>query len=234
MRTVIPLSLSLLILCGIGYIYAQEAPPPSLYTTEEILEHIQAKAKVLESLSASFHQRKFTRLLVAPMESEGRLYWVPPDRFLWEVSSPTPLSLVARGDKMLVVYPDLKRASLYRHPMGSSLLEEITGATGDPEAFQRQYLIQTANSSGPKSDKWVQLILTPRSARRARYLKRVEVIIDPNNWLPQTVIISESDEDKTTIHLSQILENAKLPDGLFNIKPPEGFHLQRFQDGGRP
>ena len=223
-----------LILSGTPFLSFQEAGAGSQLTAAEVLEQLQAKAETLKSLQGNFEQRKFSRLLITPMESEGRLFWQPPGRLRWEVVQPAPLTLVAQGERIMILYPDLKKASLYRQPFGGGLLERITGATDDPEAFQRQYRIQVALVARGGSGRWIQMTMEPKSARRARYFKRLEIKIDPNTWLPGEISIQESSKDWTVIHLSNLQENTELPDGLFSVQPPKDFHLQKYQGGGRP
>ena len=222
------------ILSGTPLFSFQEASAGSQLTTAEVLEQLQAKAETLKSLQGDFQQRRFSRLLITPMESEGRLYWQPPGRLRWEVAQPAPLTLVAQGERILFLYPDLKKASLYRQPFGGGLLEQITGATDDPEAFQRQYSIQVALITQGGRGKWIQMTMEPKSARRARYFKRLEIKIDLNTWLPMEISIQETSKYWTVIYLSNLQENSELPDGLFSVQPPKDFHLQKYQGGGRP
>ena len=223
-----------LVLYGTSFLSFQKAGAGTQLTVAEVLEQLQAKAKTLKSLQGNFEQRKFSRLLITPMESEGLLYWQPPGRLRWEVVQPAPLTLVAQGDRIMLLYSDLKKASLYRQPFGGGLLERITGATDDPEEFQRQYRIQVALVARGGSRRWIQMTLEPKSARRARYFKRLEIKIDPNTWLPEEISILESSKDWTVIYLSNLQENIELPAGLFSVEPPENFHLQKYQGGGRP
>jgi outer membrane lipoprotein carrier protein len=223
-----------LVLHGSTFFSFQEAGAESQLTAAQVLEQLQAKAETLQSLQGDFEQRKFSRLLITPMESEGRLFWQPPGRLRWEVVQPALLTLVVHGEKILLLYPDLKKASLYRQPFGGGLLKKITGATDDPEALQRQYSIQVALVAQGDSGRWIQMTMEPKSARRARYFKRLEIKIDPNTWLPEEISIQESNKDWTVIYLSNLQENTKLPDGLFSVQPPQDFHLQKYQGGGRP
>jgi outer membrane lipoprotein-sorting protein len=78
------------------------------------------------------------------------------------------------------------------------------------------------------------MTLEPKSARRARYFKRLEIKIDPNTWLPEEISILESSKDWTVIYLSNLQENTEFPAGLFSVKPPEDFQVQKYQGGGRP
>lgn len=197
-------------------------------TAAEVLEQLQAKAKALKSLQGSFEQRKYSRLLVRPMESEGELFWQPPGRFRWQVVRPDPLTFVVREDKILLLYPDLKKATLYRGPSGAGLLDRITGATGDPETFQRQYALEVGLVARGEGSRWIQMNIEPKSAKYARYFKRLEVKIDPETWLPNEIAILEGNDDWNLIYLSNLRENSNLADGLFSVEPPEGFQVQSY------
>ena len=197
-------------------------------TTAEVLDQLQAKTKALKSLKGSFQQRKYSRLLIRPMESEGELFWQPPGRFRWQVVRPAPLTLVVREDKILLLYPDLKKATLYRGPSGAGLLDRITGAAGDPQTLQRQYAIEIQLIARGDGGRWVQMNMEPKSAKQARYFKRLEVKIDPQTWLPKEIAILEGNDDWTLIYLSKLTENANLTDGLFSLDPPAGFQVQSY------
>jgi len=203
-------------------------------TAAEVLDQLQAKAKTLKSLKGSFEQRKYSRLLVRPMDSEGELFWQPPSRLRWEVVRPTPLILVVKEDKILLLYPDLKKVTLYRGPSGVGFLDRFTGAAGDPQAFQRQYEIEVELVSRGDDRRWIKMNMEPKSAKQARYFKRLEVKIDPETWLPNEIAILEDKDDWTLIYLSNLKENSDLSDGLFSVEPPEGFQVQSYQSGGRP
>jgi outer membrane lipoprotein-sorting protein len=203
-------------------------------TAAEVLEQLQSKAKTLKSLKGSFEQRKYSRLLVTPMDSEGELFWQPPGRFRWEVIRPDPLTLVVNEDQILLLYPDLERATLYRGPTGVDLLDRIMGATDDPQTFQRQYKvkIQLVARGGGRS--WIQMNMEPKTTTHSRYFQRLEVKIDPETWLPNEIAILEGNGDWTLIYLSNLTENANLSHGLFSVQPPEGFKVQSYQSGRRP
>jgi len=203
-------------------------------TAAEVLDRLQAKAKTLKSLEGSFEQRKYSRLLVRPIESGGKLFWQPPGRFRWEVVRPAPLTLVVREDQILLLYPDLKKVTLYRGPSGLDLLGRIMGATGDPQTFQRQYAIEVQLVAPKKNSRWIQMNMEPKSAKHARYFKRLEVKIDPETLLPNEIAILEGTDDWTLIYLSNLIENASLSDDLFSVEPPEGFQVQSYQSGRRP
>jgi outer membrane lipoprotein-sorting protein len=234
-------SKSLALLLCVGFILGTIAPLTSQQgmaethlTVAEVLDHLQAKAKNLKTLKGSFEQRKYSQLLVRPLESEGELFWQPPGRFRWEVVQPAPLTLVVREDKILLLYPDLKKVTLYRGPSGIGFLDRFTGTAGDPQAFRRQYEIEVEVVSRGDDRRWIKMNLEPKSAKDARYFKRLEVKIDPKTWLPEEIAILEGNDDWTLIYLSNLIENSEFSDGLFNLEPPEGFQVRSYQSGRRP
>ena len=216
------------ILAGTAAFTSQVGRAGTHLTAAEVLDQLQAKAKTLKSLKGSFEQRKYSRLLVRPMESEGELFWQPPGRFRWEVARPALLTLVVREDRILLLYPDLKKVTLYRGPSGVGFLERFTGAAADPQGFQRQYKIEVEVVSRGDDRKWIKMIMEPKSAKHARYLKRLEIKIDPETWLPNEIAILEGNDDWTLIYLSNLIENANFADGLFRVEPPEGFQVQSY------
>jgi outer membrane lipoprotein carrier protein len=203
-------------------------------TPAEVLEQLQTKAETLKNLKGNFQQRKFSRLFITPVESTGKFSWQPPGRLRWEVVRPAPLTLVARDDKLLLIYPDLKKARLYHRPSGGGLLARITGVTNDPEAFQRQYEIEVRLVSRGGSGRWIQMSMEPKSARQKRFFKRLEVKIDPETWLPNEIAILEAEKDWTVISLSNLVENSEIPEDLFRVEPPAGFQVQSLQGGRGP
>ncbi|MGD8531649.1 MAG: outer membrane lipoprotein carrier protein LolA [Syntrophobacterales bacterium] len=232
---------SLKILLCLGFILGttaaltpQQGRAGTHLTAAEVLDQLQAKAKTLKSLKGSFEQRKYSRLLVRPMDSEGQLFWQPPGHLRWEVVRPTLLTLVVKEDKILLLYPDLKKVTLYRGTSGVGFLDRFTGTAGDPQAFQRQYEIEVELVSRGDDSRWIKMNMEPKSPKHARYFKRLEVKIDPETWLPNEIAILEGNDDWTLIYLSNLIENSDLSDGLFSVEPPEGFQVQKYQSGGRP
>jgi outer membrane lipoprotein-sorting protein len=223
-----------LILGGMAALSYQVAVAGSQLTAAEVLEQLQSKAKTLRSLKGSFEQRKYSRLLVRPMDSEGELFWQPPERFRWEVIRPAPLTLVVNKDQILLLYPDLEKATLYRGPSGVDLLDRIIGATDDPQTFQRQYGVEIELVARGGGHSWIQMNMEPKTATHSRYFQRLEVKIDPETWLPNEIAILEGNGDWTLIYLSNLIENGNLSHGLFSVEPPEGFQVQSYQSGRRP
>jgi outer membrane lipoprotein-sorting protein len=217
--------------------WGQDAPKTAegSFTAAEVTARIQAKARSLKNLGGHFRQLKLTRFLVSPMESQGTFQWQPPEHFRWEVTQPAPFRLVAKGDAVLILYPDLNRARRYRHPMGGGLLGQITGTAGDADAFERSYNLQVVPAEGdaPELKALIHFRMEPKSSKQSRYLKRIEIFIDPGVWLPRQIEIWEANDDKTTILLSDLVENGPMPESIFSVEAPDGVEMNETQSGGQ-
>jgi outer membrane lipoprotein-sorting protein len=141
--------------------------------------------------------------------------------------------MILKGDEVLLHYVDLNRASVYRHPIGNSLLGRFTGIASNEESLERAYNLQVASVQTGESEgeALIQLCMQPKSSQQSRYLRQIEVLIDPVSWLPQKIIISEANDDTNIIILSDLIENGLIRDGLFDVTPPNGVHLMQFPGG---
>ena len=73
---------------------AQEPEPGADFTLESLLETMTTSS----GFSAEFAERKELALLSVPLESRGRLYFVPPDRFARFTTQPEFTALVIDGE----------------------------------------------------------------------------------------------------------------------------------------
>ncbi len=71
----------------------------------------------LKSWSAEFIQTRTLKALNEPLRTPGRLWFVAPDQFRWELGEPVQTLALRRTNELLVIYPKLKRAE--RYPLGS-------------------------------------------------------------------------------------------------------------------
>lgn len=206
---------------------------PTTLTTMEALEKTRELARDLKTLGGRFRQVKRSRFLAEPMESSGIFQWKPPERFRWEVQQPMPFRAVANGSTILLVYPDLNRASLLRHPSGENLLGQIAGTAGDLESFKTFFHARLLPTGPDQPANAVTLSLVPKTGRQSKFVKEIRVAIDPPTWLPKQVDIIETSGDSTSIWLSDLVPNGPIDDGLFQVTPPPGVQLQRMDGSER-
>ncbi len=231
----ITLTLVLLWLCP-ARVHGQEPveEKSEWFTTVEVLERTQAKARTLKSLSGRFRQVKQNRLLNSPVESSGVFCWIPPERFRWEVIHPMPLVAIADGASLMLHYPDLHRARLFKHPSGESILGRVSGAAGNVQSLKEIYYVRVLPSSDDDGSRRVSLSLVPRSGRQDRHIKELKVTVDIATWLPERIEILAPSSDSTTLWLQDLAENRPLDESLFHMNVPEGVQLQRMDGSPQP
>ncbi|HSH96510.1 MAG TPA: outer membrane lipoprotein carrier protein LolA [Roseimicrobium sp.] len=71
----------------------------------------------VHSWSADFTQTRTLKTLNQPLTAKGRVYFVAPDRFRWELGEPAQTVAIRRPNDLLVLYPKLQRAEKY--PIGA-------------------------------------------------------------------------------------------------------------------
>src|SRR5262245_40604813 len=69
-----------------------------------LAERGRYEQRQLEALEARFTQQQESSLLAAPEASKGVFSYAAPDRVRWEYLSPSPISVVIRGDEMTTWY----------------------------------------------------------------------------------------------------------------------------------
>jgi hypothetical protein len=112
-----------------------------------------------------------------PLVSTGRVWFVAPDRFRWELGVPASTIALRQADQLLVVYPRLRRVE--RYGLGASPSGAWAGPLALLEAgFPRSRAALDARfrlvAEGRTNDVWM-LELEPRDTGARRLMRRVRV-----------------------------------------------------------
>jgi hypothetical protein len=125
------------------------------------------------AIEREFVETKQLALLTAPLESRGRMAFVPPDRLLWEIVAPEPSILRVEGGQVELSRPGAKsrRLDLSAEPGARGLVDAIRLLlAGDLGALRRDYALTLAE----ERDAW-HLALTPRAEAQRRVVARIEL-----------------------------------------------------------
>lgn len=126
------------------------------------LEELTHRLATTSGVVAQFHERKYLALLEEPVESEGRLYFIPPSCLSWNVQTPGQSSLVIEGERVRFrdeASPD--GMDLSGNPVARHFVEAFMVLfNGDLAAMREQYSVDF--QTGPEG--W-RLELVPRSSR---------------------------------------------------------------------
>jgi outer membrane lipoprotein-sorting protein len=179
------------------------------------------------SWTADVVQTRKLRSLVRPLTSQGKVWFVQPSRFRWQLGDP-PRTIAVRSDNVLVVmYPRLRQAERYAAgddvdqswQQALDLLE--IGFPADAETFLSRYeLMSTLLTDGV----WTfDLRPAARSARRLLEAVRLEVS-DEDLVLLATELVFP-DGSKMRNDFSRHAVNPNLDAALFSVEIPGDFEV---------
>jgi len=203
---------------------SEEPPDPrssELHGVERLdalLAHIRQRQSQLETMEASFVQRKESSMLLEPSEARGVFSYAAPDRVRWEYETPDPISLLIADDEMTTWYRDLEKAEKAFIGRQSQKVLEYLGAGSSLDDLIKYFDVAMA-VPGDRSEPF-RLEMKPRYARIAKRLTSMKIWIDPALYLPIGLRYVEPDGDVTDYRFMDLRINDLLPDERFELELP--------------
>ena len=181
----------------------------------------------LQTWQADFIQTRTFKTLVHPLMATGHVWFASPNRFRWELGSPTQTIALRRSDDMIVVYPMLKRAE--RYPLTGkdtgewrdvlALLE--AGFPGSRTELDERFRIESLTETNAA---W-QLVLQPTSASARKMIKRIHVGLATNNFSLTSTELVFADDSRMRNDFTNAKPNPSVDDDLFDWKPDSDFKV---------
>jgi len=146
------------------------------------LDRWLASQKDIQSWSAEFTQTRTFKALTQPLTAQGKVWFVAPNHFRWELGNPAQTIALRQTNQMMVIYPRLKRAEVY--PLGGdeqsawqdtlALLEAgFPRSAADLETRFRVLSVSNLNQ-------FIQVDLQPRAAAARRWVSQIQIIFATN------------------------------------------------------
>lgn len=135
------------------------------------------KQAMLKSWSADVLQTRTLESLSKPLRSEGRVWFVQPNRFRWELGDPPRTIAVRTGEELVVAYPRLKRVERYRYEdqddaaLSQALALLEVGLPSDPETFKQRYELLSSERVADT----MAFELRPAAAEARRLIERIRL-----------------------------------------------------------
>lgn len=183
-----------------------------------VLKNVKQAELKLNTFAAKMVQIRETQLLKSPLRSEGIIYFDRKGKMLFKVTSPSPLMVLFKEDMVHIYYPDISKVE--ERYMGRSILREYFGIGASIEELRKQYSIQLI-SKPPREGYHLKLV--PKKKRMGRYFDSIEVMVNPDSWLPERIHFREKDGDWISIRLEFTSINEPLPQNVFKMRLPEEF-----------
>lgn len=220
---VIALGLTLFIaVFGVGTSRAQ--------VLKEVLDRMDGNYKTLNSFQASMTMVKYNDQLGTRDNTESTVKYLPKKggtpmyvRIDW--TKPTVENLVVIGDKYLLYRPKLGVAYT-----GVTTKASNNGTAGGALSFvgmskaelQANYYPKYIGQEGVAGNETWHILLIPK---KATSYKSADLWVDKDG-MPRQAMITEKNDDTTTVRLSGISKNVKMDASVFKFKPPAGTTFQ--------
>ena len=205
---------TMLLLAGSLSTSAQQTLTPAEIGT--LKEKTAASAKSLQSLESNFTQTKHLSYLDNAPQSSGKLYFKAPRNIRWEYTRPTPFTVVFTGDKMYTRDERGKtsQTDLAANRRFSALNNLLTQTAQEGDFFdESQFSITyTKNSDGYTA------VLVPKEKALGKYIKQIELTIDPTSFLVKQVKIVDPSTDYTQLDFTNQQKNTAVSEDKFVVK----------------
>jgi len=195
-----------------------------------LVDRVRLEQQQLKTMEAHFTQQQESSMLAAPESSKGTFSYAAPDKVRWEYSSPSPITVVIRGDQMTTWYRDLKRAEVLKVGRYSSQVFKYLGASGSLQTLLEYFTVRLKLPE--KKGEPYRLELDPKYARIAKRLKSMTLWVDSESYFPQHLKYVGADGNSVEYQFSDMKRNAPIPEDRFVLKLPPGVST-RTVDVGR-
>lgn len=201
------------------------AEPPG--TNAAVLGRWLSTQTNVVSWSAEFTQIRTLKALAQPLRSPGRLWYVAPDRFRWELGVPAQSIAIRRGDDLVILSPKLRRAERYsleaasRGPMKEAMSLLDTGFPRTAADFNRRFeLLGLTTDAGVH-----RLQLQPRDAAARKFLPELTVGVAASDFGLASTAIRFADGSRLETVFTNAVLNPTIEAALFDPAPPAGYKV---------
>jgi outer membrane lipoprotein-sorting protein len=181
----------------------------------------------LHAWSADLTQTRTLKTIAQPLTSTGRVWFAAPNRFRWELGNPPSTLAVRDADRMLVIYPRLRRAERYplddeaRGPWKDMLSLLEAGFPRDRAALEKQFkVLSRAVSNGV-----CEVALQPRAAAARRFMPEVRVTFATNDFALRATQLRFADGSRMRNEFRDARRNPPLEESLFRPVLGEGYEI---------
>lgn len=195
--------------------------------TNAVLNSWIAAQTNLQTWTADFTQTRTLKTLAQPLVTTGRIWFVAPNRFRWELGLPARTIALRQKDQMFVIYPKLKHAE--RYPLGAkasgewrdllSLLD--AGFPRDRADLDARFrILSLAETDGS----W-QVILQPKSAFARKLMSEIRVSLATRTFALTGTELVFVDGSRMRNDFTNAVLNPALDERLFDWKPDPDYKV---------
>lgn len=188
--------------------------------SEVDLKNLLAAIRQNRSTQADFQEERVIRLMKKPIQSSGKVWFQPPNKFRREVKGNSPSLTVSDGRQLWIYYPNFKSAERYPLGKGSPLDSTVAAINSslNLEDVENTFQITATKADSPQAG--YELTLLPRTASMKRVFQKLDLRINNELRVEHTDMLLPNGDRIVTTYSNQT--RGAVPASMFEFKPPAG------------
>jgi len=213
-------------------VLAAQPQAHSAWTVDSVLSELDDESSNFESLSADIERTKVTVVVNVKSTESGSIF-VRGDKMRLDLKDPSPRTILRTGDTIFVYTPGLNRVEEYNLGKHRELVDQflLLGFGTSGHELKKGFLVTLLGERTLDQKKTILLELTPKSKEVRNQISKIHLWLDESSWLPvQQEFFETGTEDYFTIHYTNEVRNANIPNSRFQPRWPKG--VQRVKPEG--
>lgn len=194
---------------------------------DALLDRWFAEQAAIKTWSANFTQTRTLKALKEPLKAEGRVWFASPNQFRWELGDPAQTIAVRETNKLVILYPRLKRAERYpldeqsAGPWRDALTLLEAGFPRSRDVMDKQFKVKSLEERGDVAE----LTLQPRSARARKLITEIQLTFGREDLLLRATELRFADGSTLRNDFRDSKINPPLDADLFALAIPDDFKV---------
>jgi outer membrane lipoprotein carrier protein len=188
--------------------------------SEADLKNLLAGIRQNRITQADFQEQRRIRLMKKPIQSSGKVWFQPPNKFRREVKGSSPSLTVSDGRQLWIYYPNFKSAERYPLGKGSPLDSTVAAINSslNLEDVENTFQISATKVDPPQAG--YELSLIPRAASMKRVFQKLDLRINDQLRVERTDMLLPNGDRIVTTYSNQT--RGPIPASMFEFTPPSG------------
>jgi len=215
------------ILMALGCFFAGGFSSVHAQDVQEIIRTLDGQQEKIQTLMASFSQKRETSLAKEPLFSLGIIKFKRPDRVHFLYLQPEPMEMALDGKTIWIYYPGRSQAEKYSFSQSRKISQHLEPVMGIfQKTFGRLAEGYTLNYQGLEDERTYRFGLEPRAEEVRKFLSRVDLWMDKGSGAIKRFEMVEANRDRLTLQFKDLQINPPLTDEDLTIKIPASVRVQ--------
>jgi len=211
----------ILVFAAIALLSTGQFSPAGGQDVKELIQDIDEKQRKIQTLTATFSQKKETTLLKDPLVSSGVMKFKRPNLIHFTYLKPKPMEVALDGKSIWIYPPGTTQAEKYSLAPGKRMTQAIEPLISIFQTSLAQLAGRYAIAyEGLEADSLQRFRLQPREEKVRKFLSAVDLWIDKTSGAILKFRMIEANGDRLSLDFSNLQFNLPLTDDDLTIKIP--------------